>query len=300
MSATILWVKNLHKTFDGVVAVADLGFQVQAGEIFGLLGPNGAGKTTTIRMIMDIIKPDAGAIQVLGHPPGMARRRVGYLPEERGLYRNLRVVDCLTYLAELKGCSSTEARRRALTLLERVELADRARSKVSELSRGMQQKLQLIASLVHDPDLVILDEPFQGLDPLNVELVKNVIAELRETGKTVVLSTHQMNLVEALCDRIVLINHGRRVLYGNLAEIKAEYGRNQVRLRTSTPLEGLPGVERVERRDRAYELTLAPGVTPQALLQDLVGRGVPVELFEVASVPLDRIFIAVVGEDSHA
>jgi len=300
MSATILWVENLHKTFDGVVAVADLGFQVQAGEIFGLLGPNGAGKTTTIRMIMDIIKPDAGAIQVLGHPPGMARRRVGYLPEERGLYRNLRVVDCLTYLAELKGCSSADARHRALRLLERVELADRASSKVSELSRGMQQKVQLIASLVHDPDLVILDEPFQGLDPLNVELVKNVIAELREAGKTVVLSTHQMNLVEALCDRIVLINHGRRVLYGNLAEIKAEYGRNQVRLRTSMPLEGLPGVERVERRDRVYELTLAPGVTPQALLQDLVRRGMPVELFEVASVPLDRIFIAVVGEDSHA
>lgn len=300
MSTTVLSLGNLHKTFNGVVAVADLDFEVHAGEVFGLLGPNGAGKTTTIRMIMDIIKPDAGSIQVLGRPPGVARRRVGYLPEERGLYPNLRVVHCLTYLAELKGCSSADARRRALELLERIQLADRAGSKVRELSRGMQQKVQLIASLVHDPDLVILDEPFQGLDPLNVELVKNVIAELQQAGKTVVLSTHQMNMVEALCDRILLINRGRRVLYGKLAEIKAEFGRNQVRLRTSQPVEGLPGIERVDRRDRAYELTLAPGVTPQALLRSLVERQVPVELFEVASVPLDRIFIAVVGEDSHA
>ncbi len=296
MSATVLSVEHLDKTFDGVVAVANLSFEVHKGEIFGLLGPNGAGKTTTIRMIMDIIKPDAGRIQVLDGPPGVVRRRIGYLPEERGLYRNLRTLDCLRYLAELKGRSSGEAHSRAMALLERVGLADRATSKVKELSRGMQQKLQLIASLVHDPDLVILDEPFQGLDPLNVELVKEVIAELQEAGKTVVLSTHQMNLVEALCDRILLINRGRRVLYGNLAEIKAEYGRNQVRLRTPAELEELPGVESIQRRDRTYELTLGPDIEPQAVLRALVERGVQVDLFEVASAPLDRIFIAVVSK----
>ncbi|HIC90304.1 MAG TPA: ATP-binding cassette domain-containing protein [Anaerolineae bacterium] len=279
--------------------VDNLSFDVYQGEIFGLLGPNGAGKTSTIRLIMDIFTPDAGSVQVLGQPPGAAKERVGYLPEERGLYRNLRVLDCLVYLAQLKGVPTHIAHQQAMALLERVGLADRAHSKVKELSRGMQQKAQFVASLVHDPELVILDEPFQGLDPVNVELVKTLIAELRDRGKTVVLSTHQMNQVEALCNRILLINHGRPVLYGPLDEIKAQYGHNRVRLRTPVLLQTLPGVTHVERHDRSYELHLAEETTPQALLKSLVEQGVIIEQFEIASVPLEQIFIAVVGEDEH-
>ncbi|MEJ2559098.1 MAG: ATP-binding cassette domain-containing protein, partial [Anaerolineae bacterium] len=231
MPPILLEVKNLVKRYGNFNAVDDLSFEVYQGDVFGLLGPNGAGKTTTIRTIMDILKPDAGTVSVLGQPPGAARSRIGYLPEERGLYRDLKVLDVLIYLAELKGTSRATAHQRALTWLERVELADWAERKVKDLSRGMQQKLQFVASLVHDPELLILDEPFQGLDPVNVELLKGLIRELQREGKTLVLSAHQMNLVEALCDRILLINQGKGVLYGSLAEIKRRYAPHAVRLR---------------------------------------------------------------------
>jgi len=295
----MLEVHNLVKRYDGFTAVDDLSFEVYEGEIFGLLGPNGAGKTTTIRTVMDIFKPDSGTVRLLGGPPGVARERIGYLPEERGLYRNLKVLDVLIYLAELKGTRRAVARERALAWLERVELADWADRKVRDLSRGMQQKLQFVASLVHDPELLILDEPFQGLDPVNVDLLKRLIRELQAEGKTVVLSAHQMNLVEALCDRIVLINRGRAVLYGPLDEIKCRYASHAVRLRTPAALDGLPGVSRMERRDGVFTLTL-DGTTPQALLRTLVEWHIPVEAFEVASVPLEEIFITVVKEGNDA
>ena len=299
MPRTMLEVSGLVKRYDSFTAVDGLSFEVYEGEVFGLLGPNGAGKTTTIRIVMDIFKPDEGVVRVLEQPPGTTRERIGYLPEERGLYRDQKVLDVLVYLAELKGTPRPMARERALRWLERVELDDWAERKVRDLSRGMQQKLQFIASLVHDPELLILDEPFQGLDPLNVDLIKQLIRELQTRGKTIVLSTHQMNLVELLCDRIVLINHGRAVLYGELDDIKRRHAPQTVRLRTPVALEELPGVARMEQRDGTFTLTLE-GTTPQELLRTLVERNVPVEAFEVASVPLEEIFIAVVKEAEHA
>jgi len=298
MTQNMLEVRNLVKRYNGFTAVDDLSFEVCEGEIFGLLGPNGAGKTTTTRTVMDIFKPDEGRVQVLGLPPGAAKEHIGYLPEERGLYRDLKVLDVLVYLAELKGTPRSVARQRALAWLERVELADWAGRKVKDLSRGMQQKLQFVASLVHDPQLLILDEPFQGLDPVNVDLLKRLIRELQAEGKTVVLSAHQMNLVEALCDRILLINHGQVVLYGPLDEIKRRYAPHAVRLRTPAALNALPGVTRMERRDGTLTLTL-DGTTPQALLQTLVERNVPVEAFEVATAPLEEIFISVVKKEEN-
>lgn len=295
MTQKMLEVHNLVKRYNGFTAVDALSFEVYEGEIFGLLGPNGAGKTTAIRTIMDILRPDEGTVQVLGGPPGAARERIGYLPEERGLYRDLKVLEVLVYLAALKGTPRSVARLQALAWLERVELADWADRRVKDLSRGMEQKLQFVASLVHDPELLILDEPFQALDPVNVDLLKGLIRESQEQGKTVVLSTHQMNLVEALCGRILLINHGRAVLYGPLDEIKHRHAPHAVRLRTSATLDVLPGVVRMERRDDTFTLTLE-GITPQELLQTLVERNIPVEAFEVATAPLEEIFIAVVRE----
>jgi len=287
--------RDLTKEFDGLVAVDGLDMQVHSGETFGLLGPNGAGKTTTIRMLLDIIKPDRGTIRILGEPlTERAKERIGYLPEERGLYRNVRLLDCLIYLGELKGMGRDRARERALALLERVELADQARSKIKELSKGMQQKAQFVATILHDPELVILDEPFQGLDPINIELVKGMIQEMREEGKTVVLSTHQMNLVEELCNRILLINRGRAVLYGPLAEIKARYAQHSVILSCEGPLGEIVGARQVERRGSDYEVFLEDGTSPQDVLRQLVERGVPVTRFEVATPPLEEIFIAVV------
>jgi len=295
----MLTAHNLVKRYDHFTAVDGLSFEVYQGEVFGLLGPNGAGKTTTIRIILDILKPDTGTVTVFGQPPGTARARIGYLPEERGLYRNLKVLDVLVYLAELKGTPHDIARQRALTWLERVDLADWIHHRVKDLSRGMQQKLQFVASLIHDPELLILDEPFQGLDPVNVALLKDLVRELQGEGKTVMLSAHQMNLVEALCDRILLIHRGKSVLYGPLDEIKRRYAPRAVRLRTPAPLEALPGVARIEGRDGDFTLTL-DDITPQALLQALVTRGIPVEAFEVATAPLEEIFITVVREKADA
>ncbi len=291
---------NLTKRFDGLVAVDRLDMEVERGEIFGLLGPNGAGKTTTIRMLLDIIKPDEGSIRLLGHPPGReAQERIGYLPEERGLYRNLKLLECLTYLAVLKGMDRKLVRKRAETLLEQVGLGGEGGSKVKTLSKGMQQKAQLVATLVHDPELVILDEPFLGLDPVSTEQVKELIWDLRERGKTVVLSTHMMNQVERMCDRILLISEGRRVLYGPLEEIKARYAQHAVLVRCSGSLEGLVGARRIEQRERDRLIVLQDDISPQDILRQLVELEVPVQRFEVASPPLEEIFIRVVeGKDA--
>jgi len=295
MAQTMLEIRDLVKSYDGFVAVKGLSFAVEKGEIFGLLGPNGAGKTTTIRIIMDIFKADSGLVSVLGRPAGASRERVGYLPEERGLYRDLKVIDALLYLAQLKGVPRAAAHSRAMAWLERVDLAEWAGRRVRDLSRGMQQKVQFVASLVHDPDLLILDEPFQGLDPVNVDVLKTLVRELQGEGKTIVLSAHEMSLVEVLCDRIVLINGGKAVLYGRLDEIKRRYSPHTVRLRTPAILDPLPGVSKIAEREGVYTLTLDQA-TPQALLRTLLERQVPVDSFEVASVPLEEIFIAVVKE----
>jgi ABC-2 type transport system ATP-binding protein len=294
----IIEIQNLVKRYGDFVAVDDLSFEVEQGEIFGLLGPNGAGKTTTIRVIMDILSPDAGSVTVLGQPPGQAKGRVGYLPEERGLYRNQKVLDTLVYLGELKGMSRSAAQERAMGLLGRIQLEDWAARKVKDLSQGMQQRLQFVASLIHDPEVIFLDEPFQGLDPVNVERVKALIANLHHEGKTIVLSSHQMNLVEVLCDRILLINRGQSVLYGRLAEIKRDHAPNAVRVRASEIPPDLPGVVEVEADDGAFNLNLAEGAKPQTVLRALLDRDVEIQTYEVAPVPLEDIFVAVVsGEE---
>jgi len=292
-------VDQLHKTFNSVIAVDHLSFQVNRGEIFGLLGPNGAGKTTTIRILMDILKADAGTARVLGNPPGVARERIGYLPEERGLYRGLRVDETLVYLGQLKGMSGAAAKKRAAELLARVELAEWSKNKVQELSRGMQQKVQVIASIIHDPDLVILDEPFQGLDPVNVEAVKDLIRNLRAQGKTIALSAHEMSQVEALCERILLIDHGKAVLYGALADIKKQFSPNAIEITPPLSFDGWPEVARTETRDSKQLIYLTKGTAPREFLKKALDRGLPIDQFEVASMPLEQIFVQVVKGDNH-
>ncbi len=288
-------VENLVKHYARVKAVDGVSFSVGRGEIFGLLGPNGAGKTTAIRTMMDIIKPDSGQIRLMGQPVTEASKsRIGYLPEERGLYTNYKLLECLTYLGALKGIPRAEARERAGDLLARADLEAYAGRKIKELSKGMTQKAQFLATIVHDPDLFIMDEPFQGLDPVNTELLKTILLEEQARGKTVILSTHNMNQVEELCDRILLINHGRAVLYGPLDEIKAQYAEHAVELESDALPDDLPGVQRVEQRNHTYELVLEPEASPQAILQKLVEAGVTVKRFEVATPPLEDIFISVV------
>ncbi|MFQ5593627.1 MAG: ABC transporter ATP-binding protein [Anaerolineae bacterium] len=289
-------VTNVSKFYGSFAAVRDLSFSVHPGETFGLLGPNGAGKTTTIRMLMDIIRPDAGNIRILDESPSATlKNRIGYLPEERGLYKGLKVMDTLVYLAALKDVDRHEAERRAETLLKRVDLWDSRNHKISALSKGMQQKLQFVVTILHDPDLLVLDEPFQGLDPVNTELIQEMIAALPAQGKTVVLSTHMMNQVERLCDRILLIDHGRSVLYGQIDEIKARFANNSVILRAAGHLDGIVGVKRTVNHGRHYELFLEENTTPQDILQRLIHAGIEVQEFEVATPALNEIFIEVVG-----
>ena len=298
MTTPVLSARNLRKQYGDFVAVDDLSFEVFPGEIFGLLGPNGAGKTSTIRILMDIFKADSGEVELLGSPPNQGRERVGYLPEERGLYSDQKVMEVLIYLARLKGVDANTARRRAEEWLERVELQEWQGKRVKELSRGMQQKIQFVVSLIHDPDLLILDEPFQGLDPVNVELLKGLMRSLIAEGKSIVLSAHQMNLVEELCDRILLIDNGRAVLYGELQQIKRNYAPNSVRVRASNLPPDLPGVARLERNGDVALLTLE-GIGAQEFLAALVERNVEVESFERATVPLNDIFVAVVQGEAH-
>ncbi|HEX7587093.1 MAG TPA: ATP-binding cassette domain-containing protein [Anaerolineae bacterium] len=299
MDNPAIQVDHLFKTFNSVVAVDQLSFQVNRGEIFGLLGPNGAGKTTTIRILMDIIKSDAGTVRVLGAPPGTARERIGYLPEERGLYRGLKVGETLVYLGQLKGMSGAAAKKRTAELLARVELAEWAKNKVQELSRGMQQKVQVIASIIHDPDLVVLDEPFQGLDPVNVQVVKDLIGELSAQGKTIVLCAHEMSQVEALCERILLIDHGKAVLYGTLAEIKKQFSPNAIEIKPPLSFDGWPEVTRTETHDHKQLIYLAKEVAPREFLKKALARGLAIEQFEMASMPLEQIFVQVVTGVNH-
>jgi ABC-2 type transport system ATP-binding protein len=288
----MIQVENLVKHYAHVKAVDGVTFAVAKGEIFGLLGPNGAGKTTIIRTMMDIIKPDSGTIRLMDQPVTEASKsRIGYLPEERGLYQNFRLLECLTYLGALKGMPRSEARERATSLLDRGGLNGYAKRKVKELSKGMTQKAQFLAAIVHDPDLLIMDEPFQGLDPINTDLLKSILLEEQGRGKTIILSTHNMNQVEEMCNRILLINKGRAVLYGPLGEIKAKYAEHAVLLQCDQLPEGLVGVQRVEQHNHVYELILDTEVSPQAILRQLVALDVSIDRFEVASPPLEEVFI---------
>jgi ABC-2 type transport system ATP-binding protein len=290
-------VQNLRKTFGQKLAVVDVSFEVRPGEVFGLLGPNGAGKTTTIRMILDIFKPDAGTIEVLGGPLTSARKdRIGYMPEERGLYPYMRVLDCLVYLGTLKGLSRPQARQRAEAYLERLELTDQRRVKIETLSRGMTQKVQIIAAVLHAPDLLIIDEPFANLDPVNIQLVRDIILELRNQGKAIIMTSHQLAQVEALCDRIAMIHHGRVVLLGTVAEVRRQFASNILRLSGSGEIGHLPGVTHIERcTPTEWQLTLAAEASPQVVLQALTVNGhFTVDRFEVGLPTLDEIFVQVV------
>ncbi|MCA9970905.1 MAG: ATP-binding cassette domain-containing protein [Anaerolineales bacterium] len=301
-STPTIAVSSVKKRFGQVQAVQDVSFEVFPGEIFGLLGPNGAGKTTTIRMMLDIFKPDGGQVSILGGELTQEKKaRIGYMPEERGLYKDLKLEPTLVFLATLKGMDAAEARSRLQGWLERLDLAEHKDKKIQELSKGMQQKAQLIATLLHDPDIIVVDEPFAGLDPVNTRLAKDIIAEQRQAGKTIIMSTHQMYQVEALCQRIVLINRGRTVLYGTVNEIKRNFSGNAVTLEAQGDLGELPGVLEMRAENGEVHLALEPGTSPQDLLRHLALRdGVKIDRFEIAEPSLDDIFVTVVRDGKTA
>ena len=293
MDALVL--EGVTKRFDTLTAVDNLSLAIREGAVFGLLGPNGAGKTTTLRMIMRVLIPDEGSIRVLGEPVSeRTQDLVGYLPEERGLYNRMKVREVLRFLGALKGLSESEAERRALSWLERLELASWSERKILDLSKGMQQKVQFIATVMHKPALLILDEPFTGLDPVNANLIKDIMLELRDQGATVILSTHRMEQVEMMCDAICLIDKGRDVLSGNLRAIKQSYGKNTLRIEYTGDdnfLEGTGLVENANHFGAAVEVRLKAGADPQEILKAAVRCGVRLSRFELVEPPLNDIFI---------
>jgi ABC-2 type transport system ATP-binding protein len=301
MESTVT-ISHVRKFFGDVQAVRDVGFEVYPGEIFGLLGPNGAGKTTTLRMMMDIFKPDAGDITLFGGSMTEEKKnRIGYLPEERGLYQDLKLEAVLVYLATLKGMDENTAHQELETWLKRLDLYEHREKKVQELSKGMQQKAQIIATLVHDPDLIVVDEPFSGLDPVNTRLVKEIIEEQRQAGKAIIMSTHQMYQVEALCSRIVLINKGETVLYGEVDAIKHQFAGNSVTIEGQGEFKTLPGVLEARRHNGDWHLALASGTSPQDIFRALATQeGARIERFEITEPSLDDIFISVVKGETSA
>jgi ABC-2 type transport system ATP-binding protein len=295
-----LILDHVSKSFGDFNAVSDLSLSVKPGRVFGLIGPNGAGKTTTIRMIVNITIPDSGHIELLGRPMSTALQdRIGYLPEERGLYKRMKVGEQLRFFAELKSVSGKEAEDRIDKWLRKLELQDWKDKRTKELSKGMQQKVQFITAVIHDPDLLILDEPFSGLDPVNVEVMKEAILELRSANKTIILSTHQMEIAEKLCDDVCMIYRSRKVFDGRLREIRHSFSRNAVALR----FEGSDGilndpelVASVRPVGEEFEALLAPGANPQVLLKRLVDAGIAVTKFELVEPSLHDIFIEKVRE----
>lgn len=292
---------GVRKCYDEFVAVDDLSLSVRPGGIYGLLGPNGAGKTSTIRMLMGITVPDAGQITVFGEPLARAHMdQFGYLPEERGLYKKMKVLEHLVFLGQLKGLGSAEATQRANRWCERFELTAWTGKKVEELSKGMQQKVQFIGAVLHDPRLIIMDEPFTGLDPANAVVLKDVLLEMAKSGKTILLSTHRMDQVERLCQSICLINHGRAVLEGDLNQIKARYGRHNVQIKYDGDARFLQErrlVESFNDYGNYVEIHLASGADPQELLH-LASANARLDKFELMEPSLEEIFIDVVGKSN--
>ncbi|MDM7998742.1 MAG: ATP-binding cassette domain-containing protein [Dehalococcoidia bacterium] len=290
-----LEIKNVSKRFGEVEAARDVSFAVERGEIFGLIGPNGAGKTTIIRMLMEIIKADSGEIRILGEPlRESTKNKIGYLPEERGLYKKLTVIETLLYLSSLKGKTGDATRQRTTSLLQATGMLAHQHKKVEELSKGMAQLIQFVATILHDPELVILDEPFYGLDPVNTRMLKDMVGELRKQGKTIILSTHMMNEVEELCDRILMIDKGRSVLYGSLSEIKSRHRTDSVLLSVDGALGQIEGIVSMKNHGTHYQLLLDKQMSPQTLLASLVGRNITINRFEVATPSLSEIFVQVV------
>jgi len=293
-------INHILKAYGNRAVVNDVSFYVNQGEIFGLIGPNGAGKTTTIRMMMDIIKPDSGNIKIMGEKLSeKSKNKIGYLPEERGLYKKLSIIESIIYFASLKGVDRQTALERGENLLKRAELLPHKNKKIEELSHGMGQITQVIITIIHEPDLIILDEPFAGLDPVNTQLLKDLIRELRSNGKTIIMSTHRMNDIEELSDRLLMINKGRTVLYGDLTEIKSKYRNNSVVVESPGELGEIEGVIEQRRHNRSMELVLDDKITPQMILEQLVKKGVAVNRFELSTPSLNEIFIKVVGKENE-
>jgi ABC-2 type transport system ATP-binding protein len=296
LASTVLAFDSVFKSYGETVALDDLSLAVDAGEVFGLLGPNGAGKTTLIRVALDILRPDRGDISLFGRALDRdGLDRVSYLPEERGLYRRERVLEVLVYFGRLKGMSRGDARASATRWLERIGLGETASWRVERLSKGMSQKVQIAAALMTDPELCILDEPFSGLDPVNVRLVKDLIAERRRAGCTTILSTHMMNQAQALCDRVAMVDHGRRVLYGTLTEVREAHSVPEVRVRVDgdlPPHEAILGA--TVEDDGARRLRLHAGTDVAKLLADVVAAGARISHWERALAPLEDVFVDVV------
>jgi len=288
---------NVSKTFGKFPAVQDLSFGVPAGTLFGLLGPNGAGKTTTIRMIMNITAPDSGQIRVLGQPLDRAmQNRIGYLPEERGLYRKMKVIDQLLFLADIKSVDRDTARKRIGVWVDKMELRPWLGKKVDELSKGMQQKVQFIATIVHDPDILILDEPFSGLDPINTSLMKDYFQEFRSRGKTIVFSTHVLEQAEKLCDEICLMARSKKILEGSLKEIKRGYSDNQLQVSVDASLAEIaqmPGVVSVQPSDGSFLVRLAPGTDEREFLRRALDHH-RIEAFSRKEPDLEEVYLRAV------
>ena len=304
MNDKAIVLKGIRKAFAGHLAVKDLSLEVPRGSVFGLLGPNGAGKTTTLRMVMNILGTDAGSIEILGRPADAAARdRIGYMPEERGLYPRMVLEEQLVFMAAIKGMGRKEAETRLGPWLERLGLADWRRKKVNELSKGMQQKAQFVATVLHEPEVLIMDEPTTGLDPVGMDVMREAMLDLRRKGATIVLSSHQMEAVERLCDRVALINRGEKVLDGSVAEVKARHGKNTVALAfegDGSFIESLPGVAKVSDHGQYVEVRLEKEADPQPLLREAAAR-LRVRRFEIVEPSLHDIFVeTVTGKGEEA
>jgi ABC-2 type transport system ATP-binding protein len=295
---SVLEVNRVSKSFGDFKAVSNVSFNVEKGRIYGMLGPNGAGKTTTIRMIMNILIPDSGSIRLFGDTMSDAlKSRIGYMPEERGLYQKMKVKDLLAFMGELHGMPVKKAKESGRKWLERMQLADRAENKVEEFSKGMQQKLQFIGTIMHDPELVILDEPFSGLDPVNVNLFKNIMLEFREQGKAIMFSTHMMEAAEKLCDDILMIDHGQKVLDGTLQSIQTQHGKNSLRLEFSgngAPLNNAELVSHYNEFSNYVDVELKEGVTPNQFLKHAL-QYVEIHRMEAQKTSLNEIFLNLAG-----
>ena len=299
--ASALAIEGVTKVYGRTTVVDDVSFTVEPQEILGLVGPNGAGKTTTIRMALDIIHPDTGAVALFGSAPTrQALQRVGYLPEERGLYQKAVLRDVLRYLGRLKGLSNKDAQARTDAMLQRVGLYEHRAKKVQALSRGMSQLAQFASALLHLPDLIILDEPFSGLDPLNVQVMKEIISEQQQRGASIIFSSHDMEDVEEMCERVVLISSGTVLLYGVLDELKRARGIQSIRVTAPRQPADMPGVSNAKVADGQFEYMLTDGVDPNTVLRSFLDNGIPVERFEVALPSLREMFIEEVNRARSA
>ncbi len=291
-------VVGVVKTYGDRNVVDMVSFIVEQNQILGLIGPNGAGKTTTIRMMMDIIKPDQGEVRILGKTfDPESKNLVGYLPEERGLYKRMTVLDTLVYFGQLKGMQPAAASAGAKKWLSRVKLESQQGIKLEELSHGMAQLIQVVSTVLHNPDIVILDEPFNGLDPVNMQVVKEIIAELRNAGKAIILSTHRMNEVEELCDSVFMINNGKGVLQGSLSDIKKRFRGNTLTIEHEGAMGSLKGVDSMITDGTKTRVVMSAGTSPQQILEQLVGQKLEITRFEIATPSLNDIFIKIAGQN---